>query len=86
MNVICKHCGSDEICGGDSVLVSAQISGWQKSAAGGIEPIWSGDSEVHWDSQTPEIDEKPYYCGNCSKYLGDEDLVIDEEEETEEPV
>lgn len=69
----CRHCGSTNIVGADSVQVSQRIEGWNMGADGKLEPQW-GSNDTHYDTQEPVDPKHPYYCRDCGEDLAVSDL------------
>lgn len=78
IKVACPHCNSTEIVGEDHILATGFISEWYRDEAGQLQVEWQG-SEVHWDTQGPADEEKPYACIDCDERLSEDELVITEE-------
>jgi hypothetical protein len=80
INVTCGSCGSDNLASRDIVSCSADvISGqWTRAANGDLQAEFTGDTDVHWDSQRVEDEEYPYYCRSCDTDLRLRDLVADD--------
>jgi hypothetical protein len=72
----CKHCGSQDIHGYDTIVATAVISHFNLKEDGTLEPEWEGSTDVIWDTQKPYDASKPFFCEGCSKLLSIEDLVV----------
>lgn len=80
MKAICPNCGSDEIVGADRIAANAMISHWELDD-GAPRPVWSGNTEVCWDTQAPELADKPYGCVGCDTYYAASGLKFEQEAE-----
>lgn len=79
----CPHCGSEDICGYDHIMASAGIQGWMRTSDGELIPDWAGSTDVHWDTQQPNDDNRPYQCQDCGELLSAKELVVVEQNEEE---
>ncbi len=78
VKVSCGKCGGTEITSYDSIIATASIIGWYRTTAGDIEPEYTGDTDVCWDTQAPYDKAKPWQCNGCYELLADDDLVVEE--------
>lgn len=70
LQVRCPECGSSEhIVGLDTIMATAGIIGWTRNEKGELEPEWSGNTDVDWDSQSADDEDYPYYCTSCGTHL-----------------
>lgn len=82
----CPYCNSDEIVGDDLVCVDAYIREWIIGDDGFPEAVWTGHSEVLYDTQYSADPNKPYRCADCAEQLSAEELLIESDTDEEEIV
>lgn len=70
----CPSCGSEEISSADVICATASITAWA-IVNGRLNADYSGNTEVHWDTQTAIDDTLPWRCDNCDRGLCYSDLV-----------
>jgi hypothetical protein len=66
----CPNCGSGDLGEADHILATARGRWIIEDGERQFDPL--GDTEVHWDTQTPD-EEKPVFCHGC-----DSDLTVEE--------
>ena len=82
MRIVCPKCHENDcLVGCDKISANAEISEWEIGEDGLPVPLWSGDTEILWETQEPVNPDKPYWCHNCDMDLGPEDLLVLPEEE-----
>jgi hypothetical protein len=85
MRVVCPKCQENDcLVGCDIVSVNAEIDDWIIGDDELPVPMWSGASEIIYDTQEPVNPDKPYWCHNCDLDLSAEDLLILYDDEHEE--
>lgn len=72
--LVCPTCGNDEVGSNDTIAAIAQ-GRWIELADGARMFDGSGDTDVIWDSQTPDV-EHPAYCRGCSSEWRLDQLVV----------
>lgn len=75
--------GSPIIGTADTILATPQALSFERLPDGSIEVEWSGETEVHWDSQTTNKDERGFdiFVAEDGTEWPEDQLVWKEDEE-----
>ncbi len=85
----CPKCGdTEQLFALDKIEGMAGIQGFERDKDGALEPEYTGDTDMLWDTQRPLYEEAPYYCRGCSSHLAITDgaLVVVHEPDVDNPL
>lgn len=77
----CPFCGVvGDIVSVDVIEAFASINEFTRDEHGELTPLYSGDTEVLWDTQRPLSEAYPYLCDSCRSELSASDIILVEDD------